>query len=42
MQQHNEFHIVGSPDPQGTARAIGAEQGRVNGDMVRNFAGAFR
>lgn len=42
MQQHNEFHIVGSPDPQGTARAIGAEQSRANGDMVRNFAGAFR
>jgi hypothetical protein len=42
VQQHNEFHIVGTSDPQGTARAIGAEQGRLNGDMVRNFAGAFR
>lgn len=42
IQQDYTFHIDGSSDPQGTARAIGGEQSRVNGDMVRNFAGAFR
>lgn len=42
IQQDYTFHIDGSPDPQGTARAIGGEQSRVNGDLVRNFAGAFR
>jgi hypothetical protein len=42
MHQTNEFHITGTSDPQGTARAVGAEQGRLNGDMVRNFSGAFR
>jgi hypothetical protein len=42
IQQQNTFHIPGSSDPQGTARAVGSEQSRVNGDLVRNFAGAFR
>jgi hypothetical protein len=42
IQQEYTFHIDGSSDPQGTARAVGAEQSRVNGDMVRNFAGAIR
>ena len=42
MNQTNTFHIDGSSDPHGTARAVGSEQGRVNGDLVRNFAGAFR
>lgn len=42
FQQQNTFNINGSPDPQGTARAVGGEQSRVNGDLVRNFAGAFR
>lgn len=42
IQQEYTFHIDGSSDPQGTARAIGGEQSRVNGDLVRNFAGAFR
>jgi len=42
VHQQYEFHISGSSDPQGTARAVGAEQTRVNGDLVRNFAGAFR
>jgi hypothetical protein len=42
LQQTNTFHIDGSSDPQGTARAVSGEQSRVNGDMVRNFAGAFR
>lgn len=42
IQQQNTFHIPGSSDPQGTARAVGGEQSRVNGDLVRNFAGAFR
>jgi hypothetical protein len=42
IRQDYTFHIDGSSDPQGTARAVGGEQSRVNGDMVRNFAGAFR
>jgi hypothetical protein len=42
IQQQNTFHIPGSSDPRGTARAVGGEQSRVNGDLVRNFAGAFR
>lgn len=42
IQQDYTFHIEGSSDPHGTARAVGGEQSRVNGDMVRNFAGAFR
>jgi hypothetical protein len=42
VQQTNTFHIDGSSDPHGTARAVSGEQSRVNGDMVRNFAGAFR
>jgi hypothetical protein len=42
IEQHNEFHIAGSSDPQGTARAIGSEQTRINGDFVRNFYGAVR
>ena len=42
IQQENTFHIDGSSDPQGTARAVSGEQSRVNGDLVRNFAGAFR
>lgn len=41
ITQENTFHIDGSADPQGTARAIGNEQSRVNGDLVRNFSGAF-
>lgn len=41
ITQANTFHIDGSGDPHGTARAIGNEQGRVNGDLVRNFSGAF-
>ncbi|WCM21357.1 hypothetical protein NDK50_07890 [Paraburkholderia bryophila] len=42
LTQTNTFHIDGTSDPQGTARAIGYEQSRTNGDMVRNFAGAFK
>lgn len=41
ISQQNTFHIDGSADPQGTARAVGNEQSRVNGDLVRNFSGAF-
>ena len=42
ITQTNTFHIDGSADPQGTARAVGSEQSRVNGDLVRNFSGAFQ
>jgi hypothetical protein len=42
ITQSYDFHITGTSDPQGTARAVGSEQRRVNGDLVRNFAGAFQ
>lgn len=42
MTQTNTFHISGSSDPQGTARAVASEQYRVYGDMVRNFSGAVQ
>jgi hypothetical protein len=42
VTQTNTYHIAGTADPQGTARAVGAEQSRVNGDLVRNFAGAVQ
>jgi hypothetical protein len=42
IQQKTDIHVHGSPDPHGTARTVLGEQGRVNGDMVRNFAGAVQ
>lgn len=39
ISQQYEFHIAGTADPQGTARAVASEQKRVNGDLLRNFAG---
>lgn len=42
IQQKTDIHVNGSSDPHGTARTVLGEQGRVNGDMVRNFAGAVQ
>lgn len=42
IQQKTDIHVHGSGDPHGTARTVLGEQGRVNGDMVRNFAGAVQ
>lgn len=42
VTQTNTFHIAGTSDPQGTARAVAGEQYRLYGDLVRNFAGAVR
>jgi hypothetical protein len=42
MTQTNTFHITGTNDPNGTARAVASEQYRFYGDMVRNFSGAVR
>lgn len=39
ITQKTDIQVSGS-DPDSTARAVGREQGRVNGDLVRNFAGA--
>lgn len=39
INQKNNYQITGS-DPNSTARAVGREQNRTNGDLVRNFAGA--
>lgn len=37
IQQTNTYHIDGSKDPHATAKAVGAEQARVNDAMVRNL-----
>lgn len=42
VSQTNTFHIAGTSDPQGTARAVAGEQYRLYGDMVRNFSGAVQ
>jgi hypothetical protein len=42
VNQNNTFHIAGTSDPQGTARAVASEQYRLYGDMVRNFSGAVQ
>lgn len=39
IQQKTDIHVSGSHDPQQTANAVSNEQRRVNGDLVRNFAG---
>lgn len=39
IHQKTDIKVAGS-EPGSTARAVGREQGRVNGDMARNFAGA--
>lgn len=39
VQQKTDIHVHGSSDPHGTARSVASEQGRINGDMVRNFSG---
>ena len=41
LNQTNNFNIKGD-DPQATARAIGAEQGRVNQQAVRNLINAVQ
>jgi len=42
VTQTNTFHIAGTSDPQGTARAVAGEQYRLYGDLVRNFSGAVQ
>ncbi len=40
INQKTDINLTGSSDQHGTARAVASEQSRVNGDLVRNFAGA--
>lgn len=40
IEQNNEFKIMSSADAAAVGRATGNELSRVNGDLVRNFAGA--
>lgn len=42
INQKTDINVMGTADASGTARATAGEQGRVNGDLVRNFAGAVR
>lgn len=41
IQQKNEYNIA-STDPRGAASEISRKQRRSNGDLVRNFSGAYR
>lgn len=42
VNQNTNITVQGAGDPAATARAVGREQNRVNGDMARNLAGAAR
>lgn len=42
INQKTDINVMGTADASGTARATAGEQSRVNGDLVRNFAGAVR
>lgn len=41
ITQHTNITVSGAGDPDGVARRVVEMQGRVNGDLVRNFAGAI-
>jgi hypothetical protein len=40
LNQQTTINMSGSSNPEATARAVGSEQRRVNGDLIRNFSGA--
>jgi hypothetical protein len=42
LHQQTQIHVVGAADASGTGRAIGAQQSRVNRDLVDNMVGAAR
>lgn len=42
LNQRTDIHVSGSTDATGTARRIADEQGRVNGDLVRNLGSVVR
>lgn len=42
IHQKTDIHVAPGPDAAATGAAVGREQRRVNGDMVRNFQGAVR
>jgi hypothetical protein len=41
VQQKTDIHVTGG-DAAATGRSVASEQGRVNGDLVRNLVGAVR
>jgi hypothetical protein len=42
ITQKTEINVVGSADPNATARSVASAQGQVNADMVRNVKGSAR
>jgi hypothetical protein len=42
VQQQTSINIMGGADALATANAVAGQQGRVNGDMVRNMKGSVR
>ena len=42
ISQETKITVVGAGDPKNVADRVTAQQDRVNGDLVRNFAGAVR
>lgn len=42
ISQQTDIHVMGNADPTTTAKQVGAEQSRINGDLVRNLSGAIR
>jgi hypothetical protein len=42
INQSNDTHFHGVSDPQAAGRAATAQQTRLNGDLLRNFAGAVQ
>jgi GH24 family phage-related lysozyme (muramidase) len=41
IEQHNTVHVTGTDSPQEAAKAIGDEQRRQNGTLLRNLTGAM-
>ncbi len=41
LHQNTKVTVEAANDPHATARAVGAEQGRINGDLVRNLKPAL-
>jgi len=42
LQQQTNIHVSGAADANGTARAVGSQQSRVNRDLVDNLVGSTR
>jgi hypothetical protein len=42
VNQQTEINVIGSADPDATARSVAGQQSRVNADMTRNMKGVAR